>query len=144
VYFFSLDAANGLAVEIARGWFKLPYFRAEMELAHEGDWLRYESRRTDSRGREARLHARYRPAGEVFHAEPGSLEWFLAERYCLYTTDARNLLHRAEIHHAPWPLQPADAEIELTTLAPLELDGTPICHFSRRLDVVVWPLEQVR
>jgi uncharacterized protein YqjF (DUF2071 family) len=86
---------------------------------------------------------RYRPAGDVFHAEQGSLEWFLAERYCLYTTDERGRLQRAEIHHALWDLQPAEAEIELTSISPLPLDGPPVCHFSRRQDVVIWPLRPV-
>src|SRR6266536_1789342 len=28
-------------------------------------------------------------------------------------------------------------------ISPLALDGLPICHFSRRLDVLIWPLERV-
>ena len=63
------------------------------------------------------------------------------ERYCLYATDARGRLHRADIHHEPWPLQGAEAAIELASVAPLQLDGLPLCHFSRRQDVLVWPLE---
>jgi hypothetical protein len=47
-------------------------------------------------------------------------------------------------HHEPWPLQPADAEIELTTISPIALDGPPLVHFARRQDVVIWPLEPVR
>jgi hypothetical protein len=50
---------------------------------------------------------------------------------------------RAEIHHEPWSLQPAEAEIELTTISPIEVDGAPLCHFARRQDVVIWPLEPV-
>jgi uncharacterized protein YqjF (DUF2071 family) len=82
----------------------------------------------------------------VFHAAPGSLEEFLAERYCLYTVDARERLYRAEIHHAPWPLQPAEAAIELNTMAPADLAlpaEAPLLHFARVQDVVVWPLERV-
>ena len=85
---------------------------------------------------------RYRPDGAVFHAEPGSLEWFLTERYCLYATD-RGRLARAEIHHELWPLQAAEAEVELASIAPLELPDEPLVHFSRRQDVVIWPLEPV-
>jgi len=141
VWFLSLDASSRLAVEAARRGYKLPYFQARMSAAQRGEWIDYECARLEESGRV--FSGRYRPAGPIAPAAPGSLEEFLVERYCLYTTDARGALHRAEIHHAPWPLQPADAEIELTTLAPLELDGTPHCHFSRRLDVVVWPLERV-
>ena len=96
-----------------------------------------------TRGGRPRFSGRYRPNGGVATAEPGSLEWFLAERYCLYTTDRRGTLARAEIHHELWPLQPAEAEIELTSISPLELRGDPLLHFSRRQDVVIWPLERV-
>jgi len=89
---------------------------------------------------------RYRPGGEPFEAEPGSLEWFLTERYCLYSLDRRARLHRGEIHHPLWQLQEAEAIIELNTMAPGRLalpDDEPLCHFSARQDVVIWPLTPV-
>jgi uncharacterized protein YqjF (DUF2071 family) len=142
IWFFSLDASSRVAVELARRTYKLPYFHARMSATRRGDWTDYECARTDEPGRV--FSGRYRPHGAVQPAEPGSLEWFLAERYCLYTTDGRGALQRAEIHHDRWPLQAAEAEIELATISPIELDGTPLCHFSRRQDVVLWPLEPVR
>jgi hypothetical protein len=54
------------------------------------------------------------------------------------------VLQRAEIHHEPRTLQRATAEIDLTTISPVVLDGPPLCHFSRRQDVVLWPLAPVR
>ena len=140
IWFFSLDASSRLAVEAARRTFKLPYFHARMSATHRGEWIDYECARMSESGRV--FSGRYAPNGAAFRAEPGSLEWFLAERYCLYTTD-RGRLARAEIHHDLWDLQPADAEIELTSIAPLELPGDALCHFSRRQDVVIWPLEPV-
>jgi uncharacterized protein YqjF (DUF2071 family) len=141
VWFLSLDASSRLAVEIARRLYKLPYFHARIAADRSGEWIDYECARVDERGRV--FSARYRPEGEPFEAEPGSLEWFLTERYCLYTTDESGTLQRAEIHHAPWALQTAEAEIDLTTICPLELRGAPVCHFSSRQDVVIWPLEPV-
>ncbi|MEN3342932.1 MAG: uncharacterized protein V7644_2336 [Actinomycetota bacterium] len=141
IWFFSLDAASRLAVEAARRGYKLPYFHARMSATPRGDWIEYECARLGESGRV--FSGRYRPSGAVFNAKPESLEWFLAERYCLYTTDDRGHLHRAEIHHELWPLQAAEAELELTTISPLELEGAPLCHFSRRQDVVIWPLERV-
>jgi uncharacterized protein len=79
----------------------------------------------------------------VLEADPRSLAHFLTERYCLYTTD-ENSLKRAEIHHEPWPLQPAEAAIEENTMPPEGLaliDEEPLLHFSARQDVVIWPLE---
>ena len=83
---------------------------------------------------------RTEPDGAVFNAQPGSLEHFLTERYCLYAEHDRKLF-RAEIHHAPWSLQPARARIELNTMPPLKpAPDEPLLHFSARQDVVIWPL----
>jgi uncharacterized protein YqjF (DUF2071 family) len=141
VWFFSLDVSSPLVVEAARRLVRLPYFHARIAADPDGTWIDQECVRLDERGRV--FNARYRPEGAVFQAKPGSLEWFLAERYCLYATDERGALQRAEFHHPPWPLQHADVEIELTSIVPLELRGAPLCHFSRRQDVVIWRLEAV-
>jgi hypothetical protein len=141
IWFFSLDASSRAAVEVARRTYKLPYFHARMSAERSGQWIDYECARVSERGRV--FNGRYRPEGEVFHADPDSLEWFLAERYCLYTIDDRGALQRADIHHEQWPLQEAEAEVELASISPIELDGAPLCHFSRRQDVVIWPLEPV-
>ena len=37
VWFFSLDAASRMAVEVARRWFGLPYFRARMACEAQGE-----------------------------------------------------------------------------------------------------------
>jgi uncharacterized protein len=86
----------------------------------------------------------YRALGEPRPHSTSDLETFLTERYCLYTTDERGTLLRADIHHLPWPLQDAKLELELNTMPPVALpDEPPLCHFSSQLDVVVWPLERV-
>jgi uncharacterized protein YqjF (DUF2071 family) len=141
IWFFSLDASSRLAVEVARRTYRLPYFHARMSATRSGDWIAYECARLSEPGRV--FSGRYRPSGSAFTAEPGSLEWFLAERYCLYTTDQRGSLARADIHHELWPLQPAEAEIGLASISPLEPEGDPLLHFSRQQDVVIWPLERV-
>jgi len=141
VWFFSLDASSRLAVEAARRLYRLPYFHARMAFDRVNGWVDVECTRRGEPGKV--FSGRYRAAGDVVEAEPGSLEWFLTERYCLYTSDASGALFRAEIHHEPWPLQPSEAEIELTSIAPLVLRGEPLCHVARRQDVVIWPLERM-
>ena len=142
VWFFSLDAANALAVATARAWFHLPYFRARMSLEQRDGWIEYRSVRKHRGARGAELCGRYRPTGEVFQPKPTALEHFLAERYCLYAADTRGRIWRAEIHHPPWALQPAEAHFERNTMA--EAAGLtppsepPVLHFARRQDVVVW------
>ncbi len=150
VLFFSLDAANPVAVEIARGWYRLPYLNARMRLSENADgWIDYASTRTDNRGREAELRLRYRPTGLPYRAQPGTLEWFLTERYCLYTFNDNGRLMRGEIHHEQWPLQRAEAEVEVNTLAQaagFEVAGTrpELLHFVRGIDVACWSIETAR
>ena len=145
VYFFSLDAASSIAVAAARVWFRLPYYRARMSCERDGEAVRYAHLRTHSGAPSAELVARYGPTGPVFHAQPGTLEHFLTERYCLYAAPDARRVWRAEIHHPPWPLQPATASFERNTMArahgfdlPAPPDGEPLLHFARRQDVVVW------
>jgi uncharacterized protein YqjF (DUF2071 family) len=148
VFFFSLDAGNPVAVALARAFFHLPYFRAGMHLHYEnGETIRYTSRRTHGSAPAAQLRARYRPVGPVYHAAPGSFEYWLIERYCLYSVDRQGRIYRGEIHHQPWPLQAAEAEFETNSLAQaagLALpDRPPLLHFARRLDVLAWAIQPV-
>jgi hypothetical protein len=140
IWFCSLDAGSQLAVEAARRLYKLPYRHARMSVARRHGHVHFESAREG-----AAFSARYRGVGDFFHPEPGSLEWFLTERYCLYTVDGGRL-YRAEIHHPPWPLQQGEAVVELNTMAPPGVDlpdEEPLVHYALRQDVVVWPLEPV-
>jgi uncharacterized protein YqjF (DUF2071 family) len=144
IWFFSLDAGSPVAVEGARRLYRLPYHRARMRAEREGASVRYSSARSERGGDPVVFNAGYRPEGDVFRAAPGTLEEFLAERYCLYAADGEQVC-RAEIHHLPWPLQPARAEIELNTMAPdgVRLEGEPLLHFAARQDVLVWPLAPI-
>ena len=141
VYFFSLDAGSALAVRAARLLFNLPYYLASMDVKAGTAGVSYESTRSTS-GRPAEFSASYRPVGPPGPASERSLEYFLTERYCLYTTDRRGRVWRCDIHHAQWPLQPAAAEVEVNTmLRQIGLmlpDTPPLLHFARRLDVVAW------
>jgi len=147
VWFFSLDAGNPLAVAIARAWFHLPYFRARMFCEERNGWIHYHSERTHHGAPSGSLEARYRPVGELFLAKPGALEYFLTERYCLYTVGARGRVIRGEIHHLPWPLQLAEASFTRNTMA--EASGftfpaqIPLLHFAKRQDVVVWQPQRI-
>jgi uncharacterized protein YqjF (DUF2071 family) len=141
VWFFSLDASSRLAVQVARRVYRLPFFDARLALDRADGWIDCECARLGERG--TVFSGRYRPAGEPFSPRPGTLESFLVERFCLYTRDASGALRRAEIHHEPWLLQPAEAEVELTSITPFPLRGEPVCHAVRRQDLVVWPLERL-
>ena len=141
VFFFSLDAASLLAVGGARTLFNLPYFRAEMSISTRGSDVAYQSRRLSAP--HAEFIATYRGHGDTRVAARGTLEHFLTERYCLYGVNHRAIPYRLEIHHLPWPLESASADISRNTMADaagIRLpEAAPLLHFARRLDVIAWP-----
>jgi len=147
VWFFSLDAANRVAVRAARQFFHLPYYDAAMSSTREGEWVHYRSQRADSRSPSALFEARYRPVSPVFRAEAGSLDRWLTERYCLYCADPSGSLFRCEIQHPAWSLQRAEAEITVNSMVEglgITLpDDPPLLHYSERLDVLTWYLERL-
>lgn len=143
IYFFSLDAASRAAVIAARRRYRLPYFHARIAKRPVPAGFAYTSDRLSADGPPARFQARYGPRGERLPVREGSLERWLSERYCLYTLDEEERVQRADIHHPPWPLHRAWAEIEVNTMAAqigVELDAEPLLHFSPRQDVAIWPL----
>jgi len=140
VWLFSVDVSSALAAEAGRRLFGLPLHRARMSTRWHAGWLEYESARSDA-ARPFVLSGRFRATGPAETPEPGSLERFLAERFCLYVPARGGSLRRAEMHHAPWPLQPAEAELELNTVAPDGLDAgveEPLLHFVGRHDLLLW------
>jgi uncharacterized protein len=147
VYFFSLDAANPLAVWAARRFYHLPYFNARMSVEHRDGWVQYESTRTHRGTEPASLSARYRPTGDLLDLEPETIDRWLTDRYCLYTTDRQGRVIRQEIDHPRWPLQPAEAVLEHNSMTPpvgVTLPATkPLLHFSRRLEVRIWSADRL-
>ena len=144
VYFFSLDAASLLAVLGARTGVGLPYFWANMRVDDVADEIRYRSMRRSNR-QAAELTARYRPIG-LASSHKSELEQFLTERYCLYVVRG-GIVHRVQIHHLPWPLQPAEAIFERNTMArasgielPLQ---EPVLQFAKFLEVYIFAPEEI-
>lgn len=144
VWFFSLDAESRLAVWGARTRFDLPYYYAKMSVANDGEQVRYTSRRASDSG--VAFEATYRPVQPVELAAVGTLEHWLTERYCLFARSAQGSYRCGDIHHAPWPLQQAEAGIVTNTmLEPLGLrtpDVRPLLHFAKSIDVALWPLRK--
>ncbi|GAA0555397.1 DUF2071 domain-containing protein [Halorubrum ejinorense] len=157
VYFHSLDADDRLGVAVARGLFRLPYYRAETDVRRRGGdannaggddrSVRFSSRRVHRGVPHARFDATYAPAGEAFTPDPGSLPAFLLENYRFYTAGESGRLYVGEIDHEPWTLRPATAEIRANTLfaangftAP---DGDPILHYGEPLAVTADRLRRV-
>jgi uncharacterized protein YqjF (DUF2071 family) len=95
----------------------------------------------------ANVHARYRATGELLAVQRTSLEEWLVERYCLFAARAGGTTFRVEVHHPPWLLQSAEAELsanELFFAAQLPApDSPPLLHYSARQDVLTWAPQPV-
>ena len=146
VWFFSLDAANRLAVWGARTFYHLPYFNARMSLGQQGKRIDYSSTRVDERSAPADFQATWSIGGPLPLSEPKSLEFFLTERYCLYAFH-RDRLFRSRIFHRPWPLQSATLESSqstmITSLGIQQPAGQPLLHYAESIEVDIWRLKQL-
>jgi uncharacterized protein YqjF (DUF2071 family) len=150
VWFFSLDAASKLAVWGARTFYYLPYFSAEMSLEQkarqQGSRIEYSSKRHDARGAPAELRVAWTIGEPLPQARPGSIEFFLTERYCLYSHH-RDRLYRSRIFHQPWPLQSATLDAyQSTMIQSLGLpapESEPLLHYAESIAVEIWPLWKV-
>lgn len=144
VWFFSLNTNSSMTVFGARTFYFLPYFNSEIDLRREGDTIDYRLRRTEA-GRTAAFDATWEIGKELPEAEPGTLEFFLTERYCLYSASGESI-YRARIHHRPWPLRQAallayNSDIAESDYLP-KLKGKPLVHYAEALAVDVWPPEK--
>jgi uncharacterized protein len=154
VWFFSLDAANRIAVMLARNRFHLPYHYARMFLEHElrsgpdsPASILYAGVRHWPGPLPASYAIRATPTGTVQPARAGTLDHFLVERYLLYSI-RKNQLYQGRVHHTPYPLQPANLRsLDESLLAAAGLDlspvTTPIAHFAIGVDVDIFPLQRV-
>ncbi len=140
VWFFSLEAANPVAVRLARTGFHLPYFNARMRARVSRGEMRFESRRTHHRASPASFSARYRPVPGPLSTD-ADLAHFLTARYRLYSANAEGKLFRADIFHAPWRLARADVGLveppdAMTRQLGLSLPTLPpLVYYAERTDV---------
>lgn len=140
VWFFSLEAANPIAVRLARTGFYLPYFDAGMHVQMSGETVQFASRRTHHNAPPATFSAHYRPLQDA-PTEPVALIHFLTARYSLYSADGGGRLYRADIRHPTWPFQRAEVGFERSPdemMAQLGLglpDVPPLLHYAEGLKV---------
>jgi uncharacterized protein YqjF (DUF2071 family) len=118
VWFYSLDCNRVWATLGARLWTGLPYFWAEMEARGEG-LIVYRSRR---RGSSAWAQYKYRGTSPDRETVANTLEFFLLERYFLYSRRTpAGPLFREHVSHEPYRYRAVEV-VECSTL-PAQLDG---------------------
>lgn len=145
VWFYSLDCNQPVAVLLARNLFHLPYQHARMRATHDGEAVDYTCQRSGA-GHASRY--RYRPAGEPGHARPGTFEYFLLERYLLFSTSSTGSLHTGRVYHTPYPFMRAEGDA--ADSEPLRqagfggIAGQPeSLLYSPGVEVSVYPLQRL-
>ena len=141
IWFYSLDANLALSVCVARASFALPYKFAHMDAKIAGGEIDYRSLRFGSKNS---LCYRYLPTEKLGEAKPGTLEFFLVERYRLFTC-RKNQILSGRVHHSPYRLCKVvvtDADPKLFALDGFETPSKPPEHatYSDRVDVSVYPV----
>jgi uncharacterized protein YqjF (DUF2071 family) len=146
VWFFSLDCNQPVAVEIARRSFHLPYQHAVMRSHVRGNSIHYHCRRKSIGALDAEFG--YETPLSTKPAEPNSLEWFLVERYLLFSTNPSGRIFRGLVHHQPYQIAAGNCE-HLST-EPIRLNGFPVptdppasVLTAAPVDVRIFPLRQV-
>ncbi len=149
VWFFSLDASRLLPVLVARKLWKLNYYWAQMKIHRQPNSIQYTSHRFSKREpASVNLNATVDP--EPLAPPPTgyetSLEFFLAERYLLYTESTKGLLC-GQVHHHPYPLKRARIETMQQSLSDTIACPVPDVPdhvlFSEGVDVEIFPLNLV-
>lgn len=153
VWFFSLDCDQPLAVWAARTLFHLNYQHARMRAdIIENQSIHYRSARKsanrDQNRREESSMFQYTWESETFFAEPGSLDFFLVERYLLFTVNRQGDLFRGQVHHTPYPLhrvQVPQFTTDLFELNGMPIPSSPFVHAigSHGVDVQVYSLRSI-
>jgi uncharacterized protein YqjF (DUF2071 family) len=145
VWFFSLDASSTLPVLAARAVYHLPYHDADIKFETDGGNLAFAMNRNGGKPF-ACFNARWSVGHGMAESLPGSLEFFLTERYCFYA-EHKSELYRARISHRPWPLQVAALdgyETDLFRANSLPVpEGDPMVFGGGPVKVEIWPIERV-
>ena len=142
VFFFSLDAASRIAVGVARALWALPYFHSTMKLERDGNEVRYALERRS--GGRPRLDVRYEIGEPLGPSIPGTLQFFLVERYLLHV-ERRGVIWTGQVHHSPYPVQSArvlslEDQVVAATGLPAPHGPPPLVHFAEGVDVDIYDL----
>jgi uncharacterized protein len=140
VYFFTLDANHPLAVIGAKA-LSLPYRNAKMSMARQNGAIGFKSKRIFEH---AHFSAVYKPVSPPVRTEPDSIDYWLLERYCLFTKWG-NRIFRGDISHERWEVCEADVRIEENTVSPFDLSNQqPLFHYSLKKESLIYPFKRVR
>ncbi|GAD51772.1 hypothetical protein MBEHAL_0532 [Halarchaeum acidiphilum MH1-52-1] len=139
IYFYNLDASGAIGIPLARTFFRIPYYHADIDVSRVSDsGLHFRSTRTHEGVPSCEFDATITPGAERVTPESGSLESFLVERYRFYTRGLGGLWY-GDIEHDPWTLTDATLDVRRNDLFDAngfdDPDSTPHVAHSRGVEV---------
>ena len=150
VWFYSLDTPHHLPNWIARRFFHLNYQLACMSAIRCGQEIIYQSCR-HSRSHQKEIQTfHWSREGSSYQATPNSLEFFLVERYRLFSWNpVSKICYTGKVHHQPYPIQDVDLKKYSTLLFSLnglkEPIGKPVSVLaSKGVPVTIYPLKKIQ
>lgn len=142
VWFFSLEASNWFAVLLGQMRFHLPYFHSKFEVEQKDGWTDFQCTRT----KQEKAIFKYKAGDLIGPASPESLEFFLLERYLLFSSRKKGGLFKVLVHHEPYQMY--EPLIEYASDQPLIWNGllpmqkNPLHRMvSKGVNVDVFPIQ---
>ncbi|MFS0555987.1 YqjF family protein [Brevibacillus sp. 179-C9.3 HS] len=148
VFFLSLDASNPLVIKIAKYWYRLPYYPAQMTFHRQGSLIDFTSRRIGDASLSPLFRGSYQPVADTFMTQEATLIHWLTERYTLFCTCNRtNQIMYADVFHEPWQLQQATYHIRENSMTqnlafPLA-DSPDLALYARGVRSFIWPIQRI-
>lgn len=146
IYFLSLDADHSLGVILARYIMGMNYIKGKMRIDRKGDVLHFSSRRTGERYPSAHFHIRYQLTPSIITSQPGSLLYWLTERYKQWVY-RWGRVYKGIIKHHSWKLQEADVDIPVNMMVdyfPSDIfEKKPIAHYSEHKHTMIFLFERM-
>ncbi|PLR78979.1 DUF2071 domain-containing protein [Bacillus sp. V3-13] len=144
IYFFNLDASSPIVVFLAKTGYLLPYRKAELNSLKTEKGFKFRNKRIVSKEKTEKFSAIIQQTEALYYSQEGSLDHWLTERYCAWTSIGSKLC-RVDIHHLKWRLSRAKAEIKANTMASFlpswRFDTEPLVHYSPSKEAYFWPLK---
>lgn len=147
IYFFSLDANHPLFVIGIKTAIGLPFKHAHIVFNQMENSFRFKHHRQSDKHATEKIELTYKPGEVLFETLPGTLDYWLLERYCMYSYLGKYLI-RGDIHHDKWKVSKATATTSINTmLSFLSPDNCPkipsFLHYSKRRRVFCYPPKRV-
>lgn len=144
IWFYSLYINSLLLAKIAKYIFSLPYDFANLKPIYSLYGFSFEGFKKESPKMEIKLD--YQPIEEdAYLAETGSLDFFLIERYVLYSFSS-NQIRIQKVHHNPYPLRNVfikNYDFNLLQSSEFNLiKSSDLIHYSPGVSVDIFPMKK--